>query len=106
MVLGLLGQTRFLCPVLYARCCVVNLFFRFLHRRLEILLHHFHFLLNHVELRLNRLLQIVRRFFKSFHGLAHLTPDLRQLLGPEEQERNDQDYENFTSAKTRTWCSY
>lgn len=31
MVLGLLGQTRFLCPTLYARCCVIDFLFRFLH---------------------------------------------------------------------------
>ena len=31
---------------------------------------------------------------------------LEKVLGPEEQERNDQDYENFTSAKTEHGVPY
>ena len=48
--------------MLYARCCVVDLFFCF-HRRLEILFHPSSFPAGHVEFGLNRL-QVVRRLFE------------------------------------------
>jgi len=56
---------------------------------LEILLDHFHFLLNHVDLRLNRLSQVIRRFLEPFDRFSDLPADLRQLLGAEQQKRDD-----------------
>ena len=50
-----------------------------------------------VELWLNRLAQVFRRFLETFHRFADLSSDLGQLLRTEQQKRDDQDDEYFAS---------
>jgi hypothetical protein len=59
----------------------LNFLLGLFHRRLEVLLDHFDFLLNQINFRLDRFSKIISRFLEPSDGLADLSPDLWKLLG-------------------------
>jgi hypothetical protein len=63
-----------------------DFFFCFFYGGLKVLFHHFDFLLNHIQLRLNRLPEVVSRIFEALNGFSDLPSDFGKLLWPEEEK--------------------
>ena len=98
--LGLTSRSRRSARLLWRRSRLVDFLFGFLHRRLEILFDHLHFLLDHVELWFDGLAQVLSRLLKALDRFPDLSSDLWQLLRAKEQKRNDENDQYFAGTQS------
>ncbi len=68
---------------------------------MKVLLHHFDFLLYHVELRLDGFAKILGRILKAFDRFTDLPTDFRQFFWAKQEKGDDQNYEDLTCAQSK-----
>jgi hypothetical protein len=71
------------------------------HGCLKVLLHHFDFLLDQIQLRLHRFSEIIGGFFQTLDGSSNLTADLWELLRSEQQKGDDKNNQYFSGTQTK-----